>query len=397
MVSMRIRTLGITHSPSGWLENNCIGTLHRLSMHQLTSSPPDLMHACLSRLAFSVLRADAYLSILVDHPPSVRYQEICIPLPKSPHLWTAASEDERRSLQWHEPAGREKALLCFVMRDAPDFKRRRHFPYHLTEADYHICLCSLQVGTWEAACEAHSCESDDLVTNSTSRDPIQLWRTRLDLWRVDTKSETLIGQNHFSASTSGADHIFSPLSLVLWHISALTLHAPLKLLQGQGYSFKYRPGTAISAQKSRVRLRAWIASPNARTAVWNAAQISRVVARESTSPTPATRLLLNPLAMPGVLKSAIATCAYAYNTRACAVCTGGPAIDLVDLFSAEDEDVKLVKWTKWGEGLAIWGPGGIPVCECKVMALATWFRGALVMDKGAEKEFMLFLGDLGKE
>src|SRR5947209_6462624 len=130
------------------------------------------MHASPSRLAFSVLRVDAYLSILLDHPPSVRYQEICIPLPKSPRLWTAASEDERRNLQWNEPAGREKALLCFLMRDALDMNRRHQLPCHLTEADYHLGLCSLQVGTWEAAHEAHSCEADELVTNPKPKEPL---------------------------------------------------------------------------------------------------------------------------------------------------------------------------------------------------------------------------------
>jgi hypothetical protein len=348
------------------------------------------MHACPFRLAFSVLRVDAYLSVLVDHPPSVRYQEMCIPLPKSPLLWTAASEDERRSLQWNEPAGREKALLSLLMRNALDFNRRRNLPYHLTEADYHLGLCSLQVATWEAACEAHSCESDELVTSSRPRNAVHRWRTHLDLWRVGTENDSL------SASEPSADHIFSPLSLILWHISALTLHAPLKFLRGQGCCFQCRPGTAMTTRKSQARIREWAACSHARTAVWNAAQICRVVAQESNSPKPTTRLSLNPLAIPGVLRSAIATCSYAYYTRACSVCTGGPPLELVDLFGAKDEDVKLVKWQEQGEGLATWGPSGIAVCECKVLALATWFRGALAMDKGAEMELMSFLGGLGK-
>lgn len=71
-------------------------------------------------------------------------------------------------------------------------------------------------------------------------------------------------------------------------------------------------------------------------------------------------------------------------------------MDSVDLFGAKDEDVKLVKWKEQGEGLATWGSGRIPVCACKVMALATWFREALAMDRGAEMELMSFLGGLGK-
>ncbi|MCJ1390051.1 hypothetical protein MMC18_002909 [Xylographa bjoerkii] len=365
---------------------------------ELGDCPSDfwLVQEQLHRLAFSVLRVDAYLSILVDYPPSVRYQEICIALPKSPSIWTAASEDERRSLQRNEPVGREKALFFFLVRDALNFSRRSHHPSHLTEADYHLVLCSLQVGTWEAAREAHICESDELDNDTIPRDSVQRWRSHLDLWRVTTEDNCQLRQNYFSASTSSIDHVSSPLSLILWHISALTLYAPLKLLQGQGCCFECGPSTAITTRKNKARLRAWCASPNARIAVWNAAQIFRIVTHEAASPEPITRLLLNPLAIPGVLKSAIVICSYAYHTRSCPVCTGIPPIDLVDLFDAQDDDARLVQWKEHGEGLADWSPGGFPVCECRLMALATWFRRALAIDKGAEQEFMSFLQGLRK-
>lgn len=71
-------------------------------------------------------------------------------------------------------------------------------------------------------------------------------------------------------------------------------------------------------------------------------------------------------------------------------------MDSVDIFSAKDEDVKLTKWKEQGKGLATWGPSGIQVCECKIVALATWFHKALARDKGAEMKLMLFLGGLGK-
>lgn len=72
---------------------------------------------------------DACLSILVDQPPSVRYQDICIPLSKLLNLWTAASEDERRNLQWNEHASRENATRRFLVRKALDLDRRRHISY----------------------------------------------------------------------------------------------------------------------------------------------------------------------------------------------------------------------------------------------------------------------------
>ncbi len=350
-------------------------------------------HADPFRLAFCVLRIDAFLSLLVDHPPSVRYQEISIPLPKSTHLWSAASKDERRTLQWNEPAGREKAQFCFLVRDALDHAYRHQLHYHLTEIDYHLSLCSFQAGIWETAHEAHSCDSDEPYSRPGGH--VVKWCSILDLWRANVENDCQLWQNYFSASTQSADHNCAPLSLILWHYSALILHAPLKLLQGQGCCFKCRSGTSGTTGKSKARIRGWIESSCARTAVWNAAQIVKVVALEFANATSATRLRLNPLAIAGLLKSAIVVCSFAFYTRACPVCTGGPPLDLVYLFDAADDNERLVKWKEHGDGLADWGPLSAPVCRCKVSNLADWFLRALAKEKNAEAAFKVFLNGLG--
>jgi len=356
-----------------------------------------LIHTYPPRLAFSVLRVDAYLSFLLGYPPSVRYQEFCIPLPKSANLWTALCEDRRRNLQWNEPVGRDKALFCFLMRDTLDIRRQHNLP-QLTDVDYHLILCSFLTGLWETTREAHSCESVEFITSPTAEDPIKRWRTHLDHWRVSTEKDCLLRQSYFSASAPISDHILFPLSLILWHSSAITLYVPLKLLQGHGCCFNCRIGTAMTMQKNKARLRVWMESPYARIAVWNAAQISRVIKQELANSKSKSRLKLNALAVYALLKSAMVTCSYAYHTRVCPRCNGGPPIDLVDIFGAKDEDERLVKWQDRGEGLASWGGlFGPSVCECKFMELANWFREALASDKGVEMEFIAFLKGLGKE
>ena len=327
---------------------------------------------------------------MVDHPPSVRYQEICIPLPKSTHLWTAGNEAERRRLQWNEPAGREKARFCFLVRDALDLDQRRLVPCHLTVEDYHLGLCSFQDGTWEAAHKAHSRESDELVTDPISREHVQAWRTQLDHWRAGMERECRLRENYFcTPPTSGAENLFAPLSLTLWHLLTLILYAPLNFLQDKN-------STDEAKGKNKARLREWISCPCARAAVWNAAQICRVVFHESSSAIAKSRPSLNPLAIPGVVKSGIVACSYAHETYACPACNGGRSVDSINLFSADDGDAKLIGWNKQSQALAIWGPSGIPVCRCKVMELASWFRSALATDKGAEAEFASFLARLEK-
>lgn len=334
--------------------------------------------------------------MLTDQPPSLRYQEFSIPLPKSNELWAASDEDERRRFQWNEPAGREKALLSLIMRDVLKSHGQRQFFFRLSEADHHLGLCAMQGGIWEASHEAYSCELDELVASPTPEDLIHQWRANTERWRTTMEDDRRLRQNYFFGSESSIDRIFGPLNLLLYHLSALTLHAPLKLLQGHSCCFKCRPESAAPTQRHQARIRAWIATSCPRTAVWNAGQICRVVSREMTLNESKIHLKLNPLAVHCVLKSAIVTCSFAHLTRACSACTGGSLVEPVDLIEAADEDVKVEAWKEQGEGLATWGPFGIPVCECKLMELAAWFRRILATNKTAENVFMAFIGGLGK-
>ena len=331
----------------------------------------------------------------MDRPPSVHYQEIRIPLPGSPHLWTAANDEGRRRFQWHELADREKTPFCFIMRDVLDVDHRHHRRYHLTEADYHISLCALQSGIWEIGHEVDNCESDTLTTNLAVKDSVLLWSNHLDRWRSDTEKDCLIRKNYFS-STSAADSIFTPLSLTLWHISALMIRAPLGLLQGQACCLRCSSDAATVLPRNRARLRAWTTSPHARIAVWNAAQIYRVFVKENNSSCTANRLSLNPLAVPGLLKSAILICSYAYHTRACPGCTGSSPSDAFDLMDAEDDDLGLANWINLGQGIANWPPLTILICQCNFKTLAKWFHRIFEKDENAQAKFMLFLDQLSR-
>jgi hypothetical protein len=370
----------------------------------------------------------------------VRYQELCIPLPKSSQLWACVTEEERRKLQWDEPAGREKTLFCHLIRDAllgsGDATKLFRLPYRFTEADYHLGLCALQAGIWEAAREAHSSASDEVVTKLMPGSPIQLWRAHLEQWPVkmpvvkkDHRHQMIDEQQLFKDDHDDSA-VFSPLSLTVWHISAIKMHAPLTLLRLHSSSNSLFGGRAAAAptattmaaaaaallQKPKARLRTWMASDCPRTAVWSAAQIARLVMVTSSSGAPADPdsdsaarrhrlLVLNPLAVPGLLMSAIVACSYAasHASGACPGCSPGltqnaNAGAVVDLFVTDaDREMapELLRWKAYGEGRAVWGPSGIPICQCGLPALAGWFSAALAAwDDGAQREFEVFLSGL---
>ncbi|KAL1839854.1 hypothetical protein VTJ49DRAFT_1085 [Mycothermus thermophilus] len=436
----------------------------------------------LHRLAFSVLRIDTYLSILLDHPPTVRFQELCIPLPKSSALWMAASEEERRKLQWDEPAGREKALFCSLMRDTllgpgTEIGMPGSLPYRLSVADYHLGLCAMQNGIWEAAREAHSSASDEIVTKLSPGDPIVTWRTLLGQWRTRMMKDCGLTEHAVANALSStarmpdqvdSNAILDPWTLTLLHISNIKMHAPLTLLRVHGSLLHgvRGPNMAVAAamaavQKPHARIRRWMSSNCPRMAVWSASQIARLViaanhhinsststsniastqplqssspTSQQTSPTllsssgldtphhhrtPADRrLLLNPLAIPGLLMSAIVTCSYASKTTgACPACAGGSQSSSTavtgntlnlgslafDLFTATDDDETLIRWKESGVGWPVWDMTGsegsgdgerIYVCRCGLPALGRWFSRALERDQAAKGEFEAFFEGL---
>lgn len=380
----------------------------------------------LNRLAFASLRIDAYLSVLLDHPPSVRYQELCIPLPKSRGLWAAASDDERRKLQWNEPAGREKALFSFFMRDALDPHRIGNMPYILTDIDYHLSICAIQAPIWEAAREAHSSMSDELVEEQDPSKPLKHSRQHLTLWRDKQRQNCDIREQYFTGALSAQEHMLAPLTITLMYMSTLKTYAPLNLLRVSGHYYKSRPGANIPTRRRRAHLRQWITSGCPRAALWNAAQICRVysveAARSWSAAQPRAHMQLNPMLIPGVLTSAIVACSYARHTQMCEQCTptshspspptgtgttaaGGagavnPPMKAVDLFNLESDDPALERWTKHDEGVPYWGMTGsdkIPVCKCRLTDIAAWFREAFAQDQKAEMEFVLFLAELSRE
>ncbi|GAB1311574.1 hypothetical protein MFIFM68171_01784 [Madurella fahalii] len=382
----------------------------------------------LHRLAFSVLRIDTYLSILLDHPPSVRYQELCIPLPKSSQLWTSASEEERRKLQWDEPVGREKALFSYLIRDAlvdngSGSSGPCQLPCRLTRLDYHLGLCALQAGVWEAAREAHSAASDEIVTKLAPGATIKVWRSNLKGWYAKMVEDCDLDERHLptgparTSPTSNGDSALTPLTITLWHISAIKMHAPLTLLRVHGNLFHGSNAlnpAAIAAmaavQKPKARLRTWMSSACPRTALWSASQIARLVAVDpeasinpvsrlsgTSSPVASRRLRLsNPLAIPGLLMSAIVACSYASHTSVCPSCSPPGSVNAaaIDLFTAEYNNPELLRWKERGEGWAVWGRSRIPVCRCRLEALGEWFLRALPEDHDAQSELESFLKGL---
>ncbi|KAK4182995.1 zinc finger protein zas1 [Podospora australis] len=379
----------------------------------------------LHRLAYAVFRVDTYLNVLLNGAPSVRYQELCVPLLKSARLWAAQNEEERRRIQWAEPSGREKALFSCLMRDAlllheGTEEQQPCLPYNLHGDDYHLGLCALQAGVWEAAVEAHSFGTDEIVTKLVPGSPLKRWRAHLDGWKERMEKDCAVEGRFYSDGYSASstleeneeERAIAPITLVLWHMSKIKMHAPISLLrlhssirskQQQHYLCGTRSGAfeQVDTAKVSARVRVWFQSNCPRIAVWSAAQILRVLERENGGSLANMGVKgppKNPLAVASILMSAIVVCSYASGIKACDQCTPGGMFDAgscVDLFSTDaTPESTLLGWVEDGRGWAIWGPTGALLCQCGRRRLGEFFDGVLNVDKVAKEDFRQFFQGL---
>ncbi|KAI1119754.1 fungal-specific transcription factor domain-containing protein [Nemania abortiva] len=347
----------------------------------------------LHRLAFAVFCADTYISILQDHPPTVRYQELQIPLPMSMKLWGAVGDAERRKLQWQEPAGRQKVLFSSILRDILEDEPRMETPYQLGLTGSHLGLCALWSGVWEAVREAHSSAADELYAKHLPGSPFFKWRQNVSLWQMRMEENCALQQRYFlpTATDSGSVHPSRAPTLILGHLYHLHMHAPVRLIQ----TIACGDESSTKLNEARGRLHTWLNSPCPRISVWNAAQISRVIEHESASRSGLPDAVQNPCAITSLLTSAIVVCFVAHLTCACSPCgrnTGEKPS--VDLFNSPEDDVGLTQWRDFGVGVASWGLSSIAVCRCKTGELASWFRRHLHRDTGIEAEFLSFVDSL---
>ncbi|KAJ8128794.1 hypothetical protein O1611_g4837 [Lasiodiplodia mahajangana] len=134
------------------------------------------------RLAFAVLRLDAYLTALTDFPPLVRYQELTIPLSQTTCWANVATEEERHKLLEDEPALRKEIAFSFRVNDLFGALRPNTFSSRWTEMDYHFVLCAIQSGAWEACHQALRTVSNDIHSRTHHQDLRTIWREYLSTW-----------------------------------------------------------------------------------------------------------------------------------------------------------------------------------------------------------------------
>ncbi|KAI1822390.1 hypothetical protein F4861DRAFT_550816 [Xylaria intraflava] len=338
------------------------------------------------RLAFATLRLDAYLTILTDSPPLIRYQEFFVPLSQSTAWATVATEEERCRLLKDEPRLRRKTAFNLRVSELFGVPRPNDLSSPWTRMDYHFILCAIQSGAWEASHQKVRTLPDDMHSRTEPHNIRDNWRAHLRAWASNLEVDC---QNYF-ANPLGDD--ISAQTLLLWHMTTLKMQGPPDFWEMLGRYYRPRP-----ARTPAPYLEPWRGSEVARVAVWHSAQIAQIVSKELGFKQSTARVRLNPLLIPALLVSAQVVCGYTYYIRGCPLCTEMGLVELVQVFGDPEDDERLDQWLSGGAGLCSWGMyvfSGFPTCRCRLSLISDWFRQLLAVDPKADASLVLFLDEL---
>jgi len=101
------------------------------------------------RVAFGIFRADVFISLLMNCPPSISAEELQISLPYPDSLWQSIgrhSPEEMVTALRHESSKRSGLLFCDLVRIALD---RGEVLLNMEARDYELLLFGLQKEVWK--------------------------------------------------------------------------------------------------------------------------------------------------------------------------------------------------------------------------------------------------------
>ncbi|KAJ5649895.1 uncharacterized protein N7484_003618 [Penicillium longicatenatum] len=363
-----------------------ISTLRRLGVLDDRWSPDEQLQSAddrwvqteeMKRLVYAVLRIDTYLCIILDRPPTMRYQEFGPPLPVSEALWRAETRADRTNFHWYEPAGRTKSAFSTMVRDGLEsqgFMTGYLRMPHLSLEDNHFSLCAFLSELWGVSKEAHEEHHRNYRSPELNRtaDRVKLWKGYLHDWRVHIEKTDKLEDTFFGECISDSNH-FLGLNLTLYHLLCLKLYANMRLLE-----HKKCCSVCQEANIENV-ISIWARSPDGRQAVYHAAQLKRIYERESNLYKLNDQRLCNVLGPAGLLASAIVLCTYSAKGLG-ANTPEGDTIMTAPTEAIELGQSDLVGTPEFENWVSQGGPAtvdGIPLHAFSVPRFSSWHRDRL--------------------
>ncbi|KAJ5908338.1 hypothetical protein N7495_001020, partial [Penicillium taxi] len=326
----------------------------------------------MKRLVYTVLRIDTYLSLILDRPPTMRYQEIELPLPVSEDIWRAEKMEAGARLHWHGPTGLRCAFST-VIRDGLErqFSETGYIQMpHLSLEHENLRLCAFLSELWGISREAQNEQHLNYLSPKMNRTSarVKLWKGYLHNWWVHIGNTDKL-EDSFFADAPADWHPFLGLNLTLYHLLCLKMFANLRMLEFNKCSIYCREADIDNATTT------WAQSTDGRQAVYHAVQLKCIYEREKMLYNLNNHQVSNVLWPIGLLTSAIVLCVYIKVSGVAegdAMITSGETIELTQ--SRLVDTPEFDHWISEG-GMATMD--GVPLYAFSVPLFSSWYQEQL--------------------
>ncbi|KAF5010152.1 hypothetical protein FDECE_3645 [Fusarium decemcellulare] len=232
----------------------------------------------LKRMAFFSFRLDIYFYFLRGYSPLLRYDDLSLTTPCSQRLWEATTAEEWHEVNNIESKCRTAMQFMTLMDIAMDCEGRDTLPA-LLEDDYLYGLCAMQAwflrdinkhrSRWQLP------EACGIRSPPASSRAIEYWASLLGVWR-DCYRDRAIGsllssQQHREVTKNNA--------MPLYHLSHMALRADLKAIRDLAIDRCHQQYSGTCRRRRESRILDWVKAPDARLAMWHAAQILKLLGK----------------------------------------------------------------------------------------------------------------------
>lgn len=273
----------------------------------------------------SVFRLDCYLSLLRDHPPSIRLPELCLHYPCSEAAWNALTVGEWELALAQEPLGRMDKTFALTCMHALSEVTRPSLTFLLPE-DFETGMCAMQSRLWEEAQHEH--ESSLFSVALEMNQPMVggagyglSWQVQLSIWRstMDHLSET--NRGFLSESTETWIRF---TAMMQYHMSFLRMYADLKLIQRLIDGLDTKGYSPSLIRRFEAQIQQWAKSSNAKQALWHAVQTLQLF-KEKAPSIQAARSLVCPSTVACLFRAAQVVWAICRSSLSCDLCESSSA------------------------------------------------------------------------
>ncbi|KAK6383068.1 hypothetical protein LTS17_003738 [Exophiala oligosperma] len=340
------------------------------------------------QLVYSCFRLGCHLSLILDLPPLLRFEEINVPFPPTNAAWDAPDSEWTSALA-NEPPHRAHGpfnFLCSLAMSRLTAVDRLKLPGFFTPQDFELGMCGMQSRLWEETqCRnisaklalAHTkYEIDEADEQALGYN--QSWPVLMGIWRVTMEQ---FRQSGFHRSTPECEKEAYVTGMTLHHAGLIRVHSDLPLIRQlvQGLCDGGSPAQPQYIRQLEVQVQQWARSHGVKEALWHAAQIVVLLDKE-TQGADSERSSVSFAAAECLFRAALAIWACSRANMICDLCGPAAAVpqDLhgrpystrdreeFELTTLSDNSKRYESWLRRGGRSSI---EGVLVCSCNMPRL----------------------------